>query len=99
QQARAARDRHRLHRLVTNMLEAYGRLHAKGVLHGDIHSGNCLVRDDGHVLILDFGCARLIDVELDSDDPTRTGIPHFYDPMLAGALVAGRIPPAATPAS
>ena len=61
QQARAARDRRRLHDLVGRMFDAYGRLHSKGVLHGDIHPGNCLVRDDGRVVILDFGSARPID--------------------------------------
>src|SRR5689334_73828 len=26
----------------------------------------------------------------------RSGIPHFYDPQMAGALLAGRLPPAVT---
>jgi Protein kinase domain len=98
QQARAARDRRRLHNLVGRMLEAYGRLHRTGVLHGDIHPGNCLVRDDGRVVILDFGNARPIDAAR-AVDPVRSGIPQFHDPQMACALLAGRLPPAATPAS
>ena len=39
QTLRAARDRPRLHVLVTRMLQAYGRLHGLGVLHGEIHPG------------------------------------------------------------
>ena len=96
QQARAARDRHRLHALVGRMLRAYGRLHEKGILHGDIHPGNCLVRDDGSIVILDFGTARLIDTAAMAVDPTRTGIPEFHDPLMASALLAGQLPPAAT---
>jgi hypothetical protein len=98
QQARAARDRRRLHDLVGRVLDAYGRLHRTGVLHGDIHPGNCLVRDDGSVVILDFGSARPIAAGR-AVDPLRSGIPQFHDPQIAGALLAGRLPPAVTPAS
>jgi predicted Ser/Thr protein kinase len=98
QQARAARDRRRLHELVGRMFDAYGRLHSQGVLHGDIHPGNCLVRDDGRVVILDFGSARPIDAAR-LVDPLRAGIPQFHDPQMAAALLAGGLPPAVTPAS
>lgn len=98
QQARAARGPRRLQVLVGRMLDAYARLHRQGVLHGDIHPGNCLVRDDGRVVILDFGNAHSIDDAM-TVDPTRTGIPQFYDPQMAAALLAGGLPPAATAAS
>jgi hypothetical protein len=99
QQLRASRDRRRLHDLVRRMLDAYGRLHDRGVLHGDIHPGNCLVRDDGRIVLLDFGNARPVDRAADEIDPARAGIPQFYDPQIAGELLAGRLPRAATPAS
>lgn len=99
QQARAARDRRRLHAVVGRMLEVYGRLHAKGVLHGDVHPGNCLLRDDGRVVVLDFGGARLVEDAAADVDPARVGIPQFHDPQIARALLAGAVPPAATPAS
>jgi hypothetical protein len=99
QQARAARDRRQLHDLVSRMLDAYGRLHGKGVLHGDIHPGNCLVRDDARIVILDFGNARPIDNAAMAVDPARAGIPQFHDPLMASALLAGQLPAAATPAS
>ena len=97
QQARASRDRRRLHRLVTAMLEAYGRLHARGVVHGDIHPGNCLLDDDA-VILLDFGRARLAD-DAAPVQPARTGVPQFYDPAMASALLAGALPPDPTPLS
>lgn len=99
QQARAARDRRRLHRLVVRMLEAYGRLHARGVLHGDVHPGNCLVRDDGRLVLLDLGQARAVEDGGTAVDPSRAGIPHFHDPQMAAALLAGQLPPVATVAS
>ncbi len=98
QQARASGDRRRLHRLVGSMLDVYGRLHAKGVLHGDIHPGNCLVRDDDSVVLLDFGRARRVDAAA-VVDPARAGLPQFYDPAMARALLAGRLPPAPTATS
>jgi len=98
QQARAARDRRRLHDLVARMLDAYGRLHGHGVLHGDVHPGNCLIHDDGRVMLIDFGNARWIDAS-NEVDPARSGIPQFHDPQMARAMLAGRLPPAVTPAS
>lgn len=98
QQARASRDRRRLHRLVCKMLEVYARLHERGVLHGDIHPGNCLLRDDGRVVLVDFGNARTIGRD-DATDIARTGIPQFFDPQMAAAVRDGGLPPAATTAS
>ncbi len=41
--------------------EALGAVHRAGYLHGDVHSGNFLLRDGG-VCLLDFGLARPIDI-------------------------------------
>jgi serine/threonine protein kinase len=99
QQSRSAGNRVRLHELVTRMLNAYARLHLHGVLHVDVHPGNLIVRENGEVVILDFGHARFIGTSSGSVDPDRTGIAHFYDPEMARALLAGRVQPAASPAS
>ena len=95
QMARASGDRGRLRRLVAAVLDAYARLHARGVLHGDIHPGNVLVDDAGRVTILDFGQARLSG-RAKRFDLSRTGIAHFYDPQLADAIDRGQLTPAAT---
>lgn len=71
QALRAAGDRPRLHALVSRLLAAYGRLHARGVLHGDIHPGNCLLGDDGRVVVLDFGHARWLAVGPAGDGAAR----------------------------
>lgn len=94
QQARASGDRRRSHALVAALLAAYGRLHARGVVHGDIHPGNILADDQGRVTLLDFGRART--GSAGGTDISRAGIAHFYEPEMAAALSAGRLPPAVT---
>ena len=94
QRMRASGDRPRARRAVAALLAAYGRLHAKGVVHGDIHPGNILIDEAGRVTLLDFGRARL-DAAAGAD-PARAGIAHFYEPEMAQALLAGRAPPAST---
>lgn len=38
-------------------LSALGRMHARGVAHGDAHGGNCLVRGGGTAVLVDFELA------------------------------------------
>jgi serine/threonine-protein kinase len=99
QTLRAAGDRRRLHALVLALLQAYARLHARGVLHGDIHPGNGLLGDDGRVVLVDFGHARYIGESRTDVDITRAGIPQFYDPQMAQACRAGVPVPPASPES
>ena len=94
QAARASGDRGRLLRLVTGMLDAYAEIHACGIAHGDIHPGNLIADPNDRITVLDFGQATLI-AQVTSFDETRRGIPYFYDPAMAKAILAGRLTPAA----
>lgn len=95
QQARASGDRDTLQRLIVRLLEAYDRMHKRGVVHGDIHTGNILVDKSEKVIILDFGRARLI-ADRATKDPNRAGIAHYYDPQMAAAILNETIAPAAS---
>ena len=47
------------HRALDSKLEsALAKIHAAGILHGDLHDGNILVTPDDQVFILDFAAAE-----------------------------------------
>ena len=41
------------------LLDALAAIHSRGVLHGDLHSGNILVTAEGCIVILDFGAGEV----------------------------------------
>ena len=47
--------------------EALAAAHAASVIHRDLKPGNILVLDSGHIKILDFGFAKLMQSDLDSE--------------------------------
>lgn len=79
-------------RLGLAVLTAYADLHARRVLHGDVHSGNVLVDDAGVVTLVDFGLAVLPGLPM----PPRAAGGDAVEPEAAVALLAGRPAPAVT---
>lgn len=79
--------------LLTAVAEAYGRLHAAGVHHGDIHPRNLLVDADGRVRLIDFGLATRSG---SSSAAPRGGVGFYFEPEYARAILAGQSPPPAT---
>ena len=55
-------------KIAIDMCIAIHELHAKGLLHNDLHSGNILVRNSSHVKIIDFEKLTLV------TDPLRCDI-------------------------
>ncbi len=72
-------DRGRLIDLAVQCLDALGAVHAVGYLHGDVHTGNFLVRDD-RVCLIDFGLARPIKVEKSEESKYAEGGVITYQP-------------------
>lgn len=55
--------------------------HHNGIIHRDIKPANMLVRDNGHLLLTDFGLAKILE---ETTNITRTGAqvgtPHYMSP-------------------
>jgi serine/threonine-protein kinase len=81
-------------RLCRNLVEAYARLAAAGVLHGDVHPGNVLAASDGAVRLLDFGLSRMEGRADPADE--RGGVTYYMEPEWAVESLAARAPPRLT---
>jgi eukaryotic-like serine/threonine-protein kinase len=92
----AGQRRTALLELGIRVLDVYARLHERGVVHGDIHPRNILVDRDNRITLLDFALAIRIGAE-DASVP-RAGVPFYYEPELARALLDGVTPPPASEA-
>ena len=90
-------ERSRLLETCVAVLRAYAELHARGIIHGDVHHGNLLAIEEDKIRILDFGRARLVADPGPTGAPPRAGAAFYFDPELAAAMRAGKAPPVANP--
>ena len=78
------------------ILDAYAGLHARGIIHGDIHPRNILVDGDGSVRLIDFGLARIAAETETYPQTPRGGVGFFFEPEYAVARLARQTLPPAT---
>lgn len=76
------------------IVDAYARLHAQLVVHGDVHPRNVLVCDSGAAVIIDFGHARSVRDGQATDHRGRGVVDLYMEPELARArLDRSKAPP------
>ncbi|WP_374248509.1 protein kinase [Thermomonas sp.] len=63
--------------LFRQICEAVSHAHANLIVHRDLKPSNILVTPAGHVRLLDFGIAKLLDVDPLPVEQTRTGVRAF----------------------
>ena len=71
--------------------EALDALHTSGYLHGDVKPSNLFISSQGHVTLIDLGCARRLDDEPTLEQNTLDGTPAYLSPeALAGMRADAR---------
>ncbi len=76
-------------RLAKEIAEGLAEAHAHGVIHRDLKSSNIMVTVSGRAKILDFGLAKFVDIEKDSDlsrSGAVLGTYHAMSPEQAQGL-------------
>ncbi len=78
--------------LARQLLEGLGAAHKAGVLHRDVKLANAILRDDGKVVVVDFGLARREDESMKlTAEGAILGTPHYMSPeQVQGQTVDGR---------
>lgn len=91
----SGRDGRKLLDLCVAILDAYGKLHQVGIIHGDVHPNNVLVDETGTVTIVDFELAQTRG-ESTPEASDRGGVAYYFEPEYAAAYVATKPVPHAT---
>ena len=71
------------------LLDALAFAHSQGIIHRDIKPQNVMLSEDGHVKVMDFGIARLLDADTLTGDGDVIGTVAYMSPEQAAGRRAG----------
>lgn len=67
--------------VLRQMALALSAIHAAGVLHRDLKPGNVMLREDGTIVLIDFGLAKQLDLEAEiTANGEIFGTPYYMSP-------------------
>ncbi len=83
--SKAKLNKDRLYGIFRELCEGLSALHGAGVIHRDIKPSNVILRDDGHIIIIDFDAARVKKPTADKDT-SFIGTDGFAPPEQYGFM-------------
>ena len=71
------------------LLDALAFAHSQGIVHRDVKPQNVMLDEDGHVKVMDFGIARLMDADTLTGDGDVIGTVAYMSPEQAAGKRVG----------
>ena len=75
--------------VAVELFDALASAHGQGIVHRDVKPQNVMLSDEGHVKVMDFGIARLLDADTLTGDGDVIGTVAYMSPEQASGRRVG----------